>query len=104
VVYYFPINGNHDETGDVYPVRLKEDGTADLSELPDDIRSSLKSFGIRNELRTRDLFPKDGKLFLQALIASANGYRRFRLSPMSTAKVRDRHAKIIPFRRPSRPR
>lgn len=105
IVYYFPTNGDHEETGDVFPVRLKPDGSADLSKLPDEIRSTIESCGIPSELRTHKLYPKDGGAFLHALLLNANGYRRFRSSPESTAEPRtQRFAQVIPIRRPPRRR
>lgn len=105
VVYYFPINGMHEETGDVFPVRLKPDGSADLSQLPDEIRKAIESCGVPSELRTHKLYPKDGGAFLHALLLNANGYRRFRSSPESTATPRiQRIAQVISIRRPRRRR
>lgn len=76
-VYYFPVNADGTETGESILVDLNADGSANLSRLPEKIRSTLE-MGLPNRLRTAALEPADGKKFLEALLRSTNGYFRFR--------------------------
>lgn len=80
-IYYFPIDGDGNEIGDLIPVMLSANGTADLSRLPAELRSTLESFGVPDALHRNAVFPKDGERFLERLIEESNGYRRFRSTP-----------------------
>ena len=99
VVYYFPVDGEHKETGEVCPVRLTSDGLADLSALPLVMRSSLENFGTPDRFHRHVLYPKDGSTFLLALVNNASGYRRFRTSPdlSAPASKKPELARIIPI-------
>lgn len=77
-VYFFPLDGQGKETGEALPVTLNEQGEADLSRLPADIRETLEFFGVQDRTHTFSLFPKDGGRFLEALLHSGNPYFRFR--------------------------
>lgn len=79
-VYYFPIDHEGNEIGEPVPVGLNADGAADLSRLPADLRASLETSGVPDELGLRRFQPKDGSAFLSALLRTSNGYRRFRIA------------------------
>jgi hypothetical protein len=79
-VYYFPTNERGEE-GQAIAVSLNDQGQADLSGLPEDIRGHLETFGVQDALKTETLFAKDGQLFLEALLYATNQGWRFRLAP-----------------------
>lgn len=78
-VYYFPVNADGAETGEAILVDLNTDGSANLSRLPESVRSHL-SFGLPDEMHQSVYNPKDGQKFLLALLRKTNGYSRFRTS------------------------
>lgn len=77
-VYYFPIDAEGNDIGDPIKIGLNADGSADLSELPKNMKETLEAFGAPDEFRHHRLLPKDGKRFLAALLRLTNGYVRFR--------------------------
>ncbi len=79
-VYFFPHDSEGTEAGKPVSVELKADGTADISKLPENLRSRLENFGVPDEAHQEMLLPKDGENFLRALVRSTNGYVRFRTS------------------------
>lgn len=80
-IYFFPVDAEGNETGEPVEVPLAADGSADVSRLPPAVRARLETVGVRDELGTGTLLPKDGARFLKALLRSANGYTRFRTTP-----------------------
>ena len=76
-IYYFPIDGNGEETGEAIPVTVKN-GTSDLSKLPKDLAETFEAFGAPDMLHQGRIYPKDGEVFLDALLRMTNGYLRFR--------------------------
>lgn len=80
-IYYFPIDGQGEEIASSIPVVLKKNGDADISALPKAERECFEFFGVPDELGERNLFPKDGPLFLEALLIFSNAYCRFRSNP-----------------------
>jgi hypothetical protein len=81
VIYFFDTDEMGREVGDPAPVRLADDGTVDLSALPPTVCLALQTFGVMDERRDRLVFPKDGELFLRALLAGSGRALRFRSSP-----------------------
>lgn len=79
-VYYFPTNERGEE-GEAIAISLDDRGQADLSKLPEDVRSHLETFGVQDATKTESLFAKDGQLFLEALLYATNQGWRFRLAP-----------------------
>ena len=77
-IYYFPTDAKGNEVGEPCEVKLKDDGSADLSALPERLRETLEQFGTPDALHLGRIFPKDGRRFMNSLLANANGYRRFR--------------------------
>ncbi len=80
VIYYFPIDGEGKEK-DALPIRLSADGSADVSALPEGVREHLSIGGIFAAGGLKPILPKDGEVFLQALLTLGNPYMRFRSSP-----------------------
>lgn len=80
-IYYFPLDEEQKETLPPVTIVLKEDGSADLSKLPKDVRDHLEIFGVPNITHMDTVYAKDGELFLATLLASDNTYWRFRQSP-----------------------
>lgn len=81
-IYFFPLNDEQEE-GVPIEVSLKEDGgvlVADLSRLPEKLRSTLESRGVSGPTHQDRLFPRDGISFFEALLNEADAYRRFRSS------------------------
>ncbi|MBI5654166.1 hypothetical protein HZC53_00710 [Candidatus Uhrbacteria bacterium] len=78
-IYYFPTDAKGNEVGEPIEVKLQQDGSADISALPEQLRKTLEAFGTPDELHFGQVFPKDGARFLKLLLNNANGYRRFRL-------------------------
>ncbi len=85
-VYYFPIDGAGNETGEAIPVSLKADGSVDLSHLPSDMVRTYEVMGIPDEMHLGRLYPRNGEAFLQALLRMTNGYVRFRSSSGQATK------------------
>jgi len=78
-VYYFPIDAKGNEIEDPIRIGLKEDGSADLSGLPDAMRETLERMGTPDASHSGEYYPKDGVLFLRALVTLQNPYARFRI-------------------------
>ncbi|MCR4278343.1 MAG: hypothetical protein NUV81_00345 [bacterium] len=82
-VYYFPIDAVGNEVEDPIRIGLNEDGSADLSGLPEAMRVTLERVGASTPLtRATPTLPKDGKHFLGLLLRQENPYQRFRQSPI----------------------
>ncbi len=75
-VYYFPIDNEGNETGTPVRIGLNDDGSADLSALPEGLGKTLEA-GVGDPVLGR-VMPKDGARFLEELLRSANPYMRFR--------------------------
>lgn len=80
-IYYFSINGQGEELSPPIPVSLNKNGSADISALPKAERECFEFFGVPDELGEKTLFPKDGSLFLEAMLAFSSSYCRFRSNP-----------------------
>jgi len=77
-VYYFPVDGKGNEIGEPIKIALTADGLADVSGLPEEMKKTYEAWGVPDELHSGRIFPKQGKLFLAALLRMTNGYVRFR--------------------------
>ncbi|MFZ2803868.1 MAG: hypothetical protein WA001_01460 [Patescibacteria group bacterium] len=77
-IYYFPMDADGNETGKAILIDLNQDGSANVSRLPEELRERLETFGVPDALHQTLLLPKDGSRFLDALLRTANGYTRFR--------------------------
>jgi hypothetical protein len=80
-VFWIETDTDGNESGKTFAISLDADGTADLSQLPTEVRETLETFGTFDKLADRRLFPKDGAHFLRALLANANAYQRIRRAP-----------------------
>ncbi len=58
-------------------IRVREDGTADLSQVPEDFELMWTNFGLSGQ-RGEHAFPKDGELFCKILLERSNPYFRVR--------------------------
>ena len=79
-VFYFQIDGLGNETK-AFPITLAGSGHADLSALPETLRTTLETTGVMTTSGERLFFPPDGQAFLEALLSAANPYFRFRTTP-----------------------
>jgi hypothetical protein len=88
-VYYFPL-GTELAEEDPIVIDLKSDGSADLSRLPQDVRSDLeqgvasRSIGSVGNRR----YPRDGQAFLRALLSRSGPYERYRETPDKLKETR----------------
>jgi hypothetical protein len=82
-VYYFPLDGHGEETGEAVPVTIATDGSVDLSRLPAWLGQTYSQVGVHVPGQASRVFPRDGEAFLHGLLATTNGYVRFR-SQMSS--------------------
>ncbi|MDQ7814354.1 MAG: hypothetical protein RDU25_00915 [Patescibacteria group bacterium] len=78
-IYYHPLDSAGKPTGQTIPVRLLEDGSADISGLPMQLQNTLRSMGTPDELHHEFLKPQDGERFLLSLVRNSNGYNNFSL-------------------------
>ncbi len=78
-IYYFPTKNGHEL--EPIEVALDENGTANLSKLPDDLQDHLSSFGIINAIHTGQVMPNEGKIFLECLLLASNPKMIFREYP-----------------------
>jgi hypothetical protein len=76
-VFYFPTDAGGNEAGAPVRIGLNEDGSADLSGLPENMRATYERFGAGDPIAGR-FTPKDGKKFLWALLQYSSPYKRFR--------------------------
>lgn len=76
-IYYIPIDTRGKPTGQPVKISLRPDGVADLSGLPEKLRSSLTKFGIPDSFGIQHLKPEHGGAFLNRLLQHSNGYMRF---------------------------
>lgn len=76
-IYYFPIDAEGNEVGEPIRIGLNDDGSADLSKLPEKLRKTYERFGSGDSL-LGPILPKKGSAFLNALLQSAGPYNRFR--------------------------
>lgn len=79
-IYYFPINGKGEETGEAIPIELDARGVADLSKLPADMKDLLED-GFPRRIGIGMIHPWNGSAFLERLLEATNGYMRFRSTP-----------------------
>lgn len=79
-IFFFVLDENGRETKAV-EIALDANGVADISNLPENTKKHLEDFGIINITRTQIHHPKDGELFLQALLDASNQKWHFRLTP-----------------------
>lgn len=82
-IYYFPLDTNGHETGEALLIDLNKDGSVNLSQLPKDIAETMMTLGVSDPLHFSRLFPHHGHAFLEALLHSTDGYRRFRRTNQS---------------------
>ncbi len=80
-IFYFPFDAKTFTEGEPVPVTLKEDGSADLSQLPPELQDHLSNFGVRDPLHRSSISPKDGHLFLAMLLENSGRAFVFRASP-----------------------
>lgn len=80
-IFYFPFDAKTFTEGEPIPVTLKEDGSADLSQLPPKLQDHLSNFGVRDPFHKTHIFPKDGPLFLAVLLENPGRAFVFRASP-----------------------
>lgn len=78
-IYYFPIDAQGNESEEPVPVDLNPDGSANLTQLPHELRKSLEGFGAPNSLGTGMVSAKEGSAFLRALVSRVDPYTRFRI-------------------------
>jgi hypothetical protein len=76
-IYYFPIDGEGNEQ-EPLAIVLSEDGKVDLSMLPKAMAELLAVAGIPGPGHLGQVYPTAGPIFLEALIAWAHPYARFR--------------------------
>jgi len=69
--YYLPLNEDF-SYGHPILIDLNEDGSANLSRLPDGLRETLESEGVPDPLRRSMIPPREGARFITALLYSTN--------------------------------
>lgn len=77
-IYFHPINAIGEEITEPILIDLHPDGSADLSRLPEPLRSTLRNIGAPLT-GGGYVKPTRGAEFLRALLETANGYSRFTL-------------------------
>ncbi len=75
-IHYFPLDDKGRELDPIL-IDLAPDGSANLAQLPEEVRQPLEIEGVGDQFGNT-IFPKDGVLFLYALVSRTNPYFRFR--------------------------
>jgi hypothetical protein len=76
-VIYAEVDHLGNETGVRHEVALASDGSADLSNLPPELRETWENIGIPDEFHLERVFPSDGSAFLEGLLRLSNQSWRF---------------------------
>jgi len=50
------------------PITVKDDGSADLSALPEEFRKTLEAYGVKDELGNARVFANEGDRFVKLLM------------------------------------
>jgi hypothetical protein len=62
------LDGQGNMRSEPAPISVKDDGSADLSALPEEFRNTLETLGVKDELGNARVFPNEGERFIKLLM------------------------------------